>query len=96
MAQPVRQVAIRSPGYQGLNTEQSPINTDPEFALIADNCVVDQIGRLTTRQAFADYNKFPAKLNAELTKMMAHTIDMGPRSRHSKRGSPVCIQGGDY
>ena len=78
MAQPVQQVAIRSPGYQGLNTEQSPINSDPEFALIADNCVVDQIGRLTTRQAFADYNKFPAKLNAELTKMMAHTIDIDP------------------
>lgn len=78
MAQPVQQVAVRSPGYQGLNTEQSPINTDPEFALIADNCVVDQIGRLTTRNAFADYNNFPTKLNAELTKMMAHTLDMDP------------------
>lgn len=74
MAQPVRQVAIRSPGYEGLNTELSPINGDPEFALVADNCVVDQIGRLTTRLAFCDYLKFPSKINAELIKVIPHTI----------------------
>ena len=78
MAQPVRQVAIRSPGYQGLNTELSPINGDPEFALVADNCVVDQIGRLTTRLAFCDYLKFPNKINVELIKMIAHTVDKDP------------------
>jgi len=41
MAQPVQQVGIRAPGFQGLNTELSPINGDPEFALVADNVVVD-------------------------------------------------------
>ena len=55
MAQPVRQVGLRAPGFQGLNTELSPINGDPEFALVADNVVVDQIGRLISRKAFAEY-----------------------------------------
>ena len=55
MAQPIQQVALRAPGFQGINTELSPINGDPEFALVADNVVVDQIGRLTNRKAFADY-----------------------------------------
>ena len=55
MAQPVQQLAIRSPGFQGLNTELSPINGDPEFALVADNVVVDQIGRLVSRKAFAEF-----------------------------------------
>lgn len=78
MAQPVQQVAIRSPGYEGLNTEQSPINSDPEFALVADNCVVDQIGRLTTRLAFADYLTLDTKVNAELIRVKNHAIDEDP------------------
>ena len=78
MAQPVRQVGIRSPGYQGLNTELSPINGDPEFALVADNCVVDQIGRLTTRQAFADYIKFENRNNLEIIKIKTHFISHDP------------------
>ena len=55
MAQPVQQIPIRAPGFQGINTELSPINGDPEFALVADNVVVDQIGRLISRKAFANY-----------------------------------------
>ena len=78
MAQPVQQVAIRSPGYQGLNTEQSPINSDPEFALVADNCVVDQIGRLTTRLAFADYLSMEDKLNPELIRVKTHALSVDP------------------
>ncbi|NDB65969.1 MAG: hypothetical protein EB168_09950 [Euryarchaeota archaeon] len=75
MAQPVRQVAIRSPGYQGLNTELSPINGDPEFALVADNCVVDQIGRLTAREAFADYQMLAGFPDAEITKLKSHIVE---------------------
>lgn len=60
MAQPVQQIPIRAPGFQGLNTELSPMNGDPEFALVADNVVVDQIGRLISRKAFADYATFPS------------------------------------
>jgi len=75
MAQPVRQVGLRAPGFQGLNTELSPINGDPEFALVADNCVVDQIGRLTSRNAFADYLDFIGKNNAEITKIKSHVLD---------------------
>lgn len=74
MAQPVRQVGLRAPGFQGLNTELSPINGDPEFALVADNAVVDQIGRLTSRNAFADYLDFIGKNNAEITKMKPHIL----------------------
>lgn len=75
MAQPVQQVGIRAPGFQGLNTELSPINGDPEFALVADNVVVDQIGRLTSRNAFADYLDFEGKNNAEITKIKVHVLD---------------------
>jgi hypothetical protein len=66
MAQPVQQVAIRSPGFEGLNTELSPINGDPEFALVADNVVVDQIGRLASRKAFADYAQIDQFIKTDL------------------------------
>ena len=75
MAQPVRQAGLRAPGFQGLNTELSPINNDPEFALVADNVVVDQIGRLTSRNAFADYLEFTGKNNAEITKIKTYVTD---------------------
>ena len=69
MAQKVNQVVLRSPGFQGLNTELSPINGDPEFALTADNVVIDQIGRLCAREAFATYRTLAGKPNIELTKL---------------------------
>lgn len=62
MAQPVQQAALRAPGFEGLNTELSPINGDPEFALVADNVVVDQIGRLLSRKAFADFRSLTDQL----------------------------------
>ena len=43
--------------------------------MVADNCVVDQIGRLTSRNAFADYLAFEGKNNAEIVKIKSHIID---------------------
>lgn len=53
MAQPINQFTIRGQGFQGLNTEMSPIGSDPSYALKADNCVVDRVGRISSREAFA-------------------------------------------
>ena len=52
MAQPVNQFTIKGYGFQGLNTEMSPIGSDPSYALRADNCVIDRVGRITSREAF--------------------------------------------
>ena len=54
MAQPLQQVSLSGMGFQGLNTELSPINSTAEFALVADNFVIDEVGRLGAREAFAD------------------------------------------
>jgi hypothetical protein len=55
MAQPLRQLSIPSPGNQGLNTELSPFQAGTDFALRADNAVIDRVGRLSSREAFADF-----------------------------------------
>lgn len=90
MAQKVNQVVLRSPGFQGLNTELSPINGDPEFALTADNVVIDQIGRLCAREAFATYRTLAGKPNIELTKIggaVSGLTDLGGQ----RQETPVCV-----
>ena len=55
MAQQLVQISIEGPGSQGLNSEITPYQQTAEFALKADNAVIDRIGRLAAREAFADY-----------------------------------------
>jgi hypothetical protein len=50
MAQPIQQLSLVAPAFRGLNTQDSPIDMDPTFALVADNCVVDENGRLGARK----------------------------------------------
>jgi hypothetical protein len=55
MAQQQQNISISAPGFQGLNTEDSPLQQDPGFALVADNCVIDKFGRVGAREAFSQY-----------------------------------------
>ena len=55
MAQQQQNITISAPGFQGLNTEDSPLQQDPGFALVADNCVIDKFGRIGAREAFDEY-----------------------------------------
>ena len=36
----------------GLNTQESPIGGDPSFASVADNCVIDKLGRIGARKGW--------------------------------------------
>lgn len=55
MGTPVQSIAVQAPGNQGLNTEMSPFQASQDFALRADNTVIDAVGRLSSREAFADW-----------------------------------------
>lgn len=52
MAQELQNIAIRAPAFKGLNTQDSPIDGDPSFAAVADNCVIDKYGRIGSRKGF--------------------------------------------
>ena len=52
MAQELQNIAIRAPAFKGLNTQDSPIDGDPSFASVADNCVIDKYGRIGSRKGF--------------------------------------------
>jgi hypothetical protein len=55
MAQQQQNITVSAPGFQGLNTEDSPLQQDPSFCLVADNAVVDRFGRIGARKAWAEY-----------------------------------------
>lgn len=52
MAQQLQNLTIAAPGFFGINTQDSPIGIDPAYASIADNCVIDQFGRVGARQGY--------------------------------------------
>ena len=53
MAKPLQSIAIQAPGFFGLNTQDSPTSLPEQFALVADNCVIDQFGRIGARKGWA-------------------------------------------
>ena len=52
MGSPLQNITISAPGFFGLNTQDSPIGLDPSYASVADNCVIDQLGRVGARQGY--------------------------------------------
>jgi len=52
MAKPLQSIAIQAPGFFGLNTEDSPTALPEQFALEANNCVIDQFGRIGARKGW--------------------------------------------
>jgi hypothetical protein len=52
MPQQLQNLNIAAPAFKGLNTQDSPLMSDPSFAAVADNCVIDQYGRIGARKGF--------------------------------------------
>ena len=52
MAKPLQSIAIQAPGFFGLNTQDSPTSLPEQFALVAENCVIDQFGRIGARKGW--------------------------------------------
>ena len=53
MAKELQSIAIQAPGFYGLNTQDSPTSLPEQFALVADNCVIDQFGRIGARKGWS-------------------------------------------
>ena len=44
--------SIVAPGFFGLNTQESSVTLSPNYALTADNCIIDQYGRMGARKGW--------------------------------------------
>ena len=50
MSQPQANITIAAPGFAGINTEISPTIQADQYAAIAENCIIDEYGRLGSRK----------------------------------------------
>ena len=53
MAKPLVTASLVAPAFLGLNTQESSVANDPRFALEANNCVIDEFGRLGARKGWS-------------------------------------------
>lgn len=53
MAKPLQSIAIQAPGFYGINSEDSPTALIEQFALEAENCVIDSFGRIGARKGWS-------------------------------------------
>jgi hypothetical protein len=56
MAQLIQAFSITAPGFFGLNTQDSSLDLAQGFALVANNCVIDQYGRIGARKGWTKVN----------------------------------------
>jgi hypothetical protein len=57
MVQQLNNIQIAAPGFSGLNTQESPVGMSLAYASVADNCVIDNYGRIASRKGLSQYTK---------------------------------------
>src|SRR5512142_480965 len=76
MAQQLQSHAITAPGFYGLNTQDSSLDLSSGFALVANNCIIDQYGRVGSRKGWTKVNTSTnSDLGTNDIKMIAELID---------------------
>lgn len=64
MSQQLQVYTVSAPGFYGLNTQDSPLDLAAGFALTANNCVIDQYGRIGARKGWSKVNSSSGNLGA--------------------------------
>lgn len=75
MAQQRQNITIAAPAFRGLNTQDSPTTLDASYASIADNCVIDQFGRIGSRKGFTAVTTDTSPLSGLSIEVIKEYID---------------------
>ena len=54
MAQQLQNITVQAPGFAGINSQDSPVSIDQSFAATADNCIIDEYGRIGARKGYTE------------------------------------------
>ena len=69
-------LSIVTPGFFGLNTQESGVTLSPNFAEVADNVIIDKYGRLGARKGWTmQTTTGSAQLNGEPIKFMLEHVN---------------------
>lgn len=75
MAQPQQNISITAPGYWGLNLEDSPVDLPQQYATVADNAVIDRLGRLGARLGFRELTPETLPAGDYITQSIGRFVD---------------------
>lgn len=64
MAQQIQTFSITAPGFYGLNSQDAPLDLSSGFALVANNCIIDQFGRIGARKGWVPQHTTLAALGS--------------------------------
>lgn len=74
MSKQITPFSISAPGFYGLNLSDSPVGMPSEFALVANNCVIDKSGRISSRKGWSKVNSTSADLGTADVECMGELI----------------------
>ena len=74
MSQQIQTFSVSAPALYGLNTQDSPLDLAAGYALIATNCIIDQYGRMGSREGFSRVNSSSGNLGANDVKVIHELI----------------------
>jgi len=74
MSQAIQTFSISAPGFYGLNTQDSPLDLNAGFALVATNCIIDQYGRIGSRKGWSRVNSSSGNLGANDVKVIHELV----------------------
>lgn len=75
MAEQIAPFSITAPGFFGLNTQDSPVDMNNQFALEANNCVIDRSGRVASRKGWTPHHVTNADLGTETVDCIGELVD---------------------
>jgi hypothetical protein len=65
VSSPLVPISLLSPGFLGLNTQDAKVGLDSGYATTANNCIIDQYGRLGSRKGFLNLTTNQGTLTAD-------------------------------
>jgi hypothetical protein len=65
VSSPLVPISLLSPGFLGLNTQDAKVGLDSGYATKANNCIIDQYGRLGSRKGYISLTSNPGTLTAD-------------------------------
>ena len=75
MSQQLQTFSITAPGFMGLNTQDSSLDLSSGFALVANNCIIDQYGRVGARKGWTKANTYNSALDSSDVKTITELVD---------------------
>lgn len=80
MAEGLQITSLASPGFYGLNTQDSGLEASPSFALRADNAVIDKFGRIGVRKGWTTFSNESASVTTAVEAIGEHVETDGTHS----------------